>query len=92
MLAITCDGCHRTAYAECEAAPAGGRACGQDGCAHSDPDAAFDVLQPGCGCCGEDHHHGAAANESGEPCRPLTITVLPGSAGSAANMRHVAGG
>ena len=32
----------------------------------------------GCRCCPEDHHHGQAANE-GEPCRPLEITLLPGS-------------
>ena len=36
----------------------------------SDPDAALS-----CGCCPEDHHHGEAATESGEPCRPITITV-----------------
>lgn len=34
----------------------------------------------GCGCCPQDHHHGQAANESGTPCRPVTITMLPGSA------------
>jgi hypothetical protein len=36
----------------------------------SDPDAALS-----CGCCPQDHHHGQAAGESGEPCRPITITV-----------------
>lgn len=40
-----------------------------------DPDA-----QLQCPCCPADHHHGQAANESGEPCRPLTITLLPGTA------------
>jgi hypothetical protein len=40
-----------------------------------DPDRALD-----CDCCPESHHHGRAANETGEPCRPISITVLPGSA------------
>lgn len=31
----------------------------------------------GCACCPQDHHHGRAANE-GTPCRPVTITVIPG--------------
>ncbi len=33
----------------------------------------------GCVCCPEDHHHGRAAN-AGTPCRPVTITMAPGSA------------
>lgn len=91
MLAISCDQCHRAAYAECEMAPSGGR-CGKDNCPHTDPDATFDRLQPDCSCCEVDHHHGQAANQTGEPCRPLTITILPGSNGrSAADMSHVAG-
>lgn len=61
MLAITCNQCHRSAYAECEMAPAGQR-CGKDDCAHNDPDSAFDGMQPDCRCCPEDHHHGQAAN------------------------------
>lgn len=36
----------------------------------SDPDSALV-----CGCCPEDHHHGEAANESGQACRPVTISV-----------------
>lgn len=36
----------------------------------TDPDAALK-----CDCCKEDHHHGQAANESGTPCRPITITA-----------------
>lgn len=32
-----------------------------------------------CGCCTEKHDHGKAANETGEACRPVTITVLPGT-------------
>jgi hypothetical protein len=31
----------------------------------------------GCVCCPQDHHHGQAA-ASGTPCRPVTITMLPG--------------
>jgi len=34
----------------------------------------------GCVCCPQDHHHGNAANASGTPCRPVTITMLPGGA------------
>lgn len=56
-----------------------------DGCRASayiedgaDPDAAVSC-PPGSGCCQEDHHHGQAANEAGMPCRPVTITVMPGS-------------
>jgi hypothetical protein len=41
--------------------------------AHAVADAA------GCTCCPQDHHHGQAATESGTACRPLTITLLPGS-------------
>ena len=33
-----------------------------------------------CACCPVEHDHGRAANESGKPCRPIEITVLPGSA------------
>jgi hypothetical protein len=36
----------------------------------------------GCACCPQDHRHGQAAGsaaEGGVPCRPLTITLLPGS-------------
>ena len=34
----------------------------------------------GCTCCPQDHHHGQAANESGSPCRPVNIILVPGSA------------
>ena len=40
----------------------------------SDPDS-----QLKCDCCPEDHHHGQAAAQSGAPCRPITITLLPGT-------------
>ena len=50
---------------------------------HSDPDPDLD-----CDCCPEDHHHGLAAN-AGTPCRPMTITVMPGSG---PEMQHVAAG
>jgi len=33
-----------------------------------------------CGCCPESHDHGKAADETGRPCRPIHIYVLPGSA------------
>ena len=45
----------------------------------ADPDAALT-----CGCCPLDHHHGQAATESGNACRPITISVgqvLVGPAG-----------
>jgi hypothetical protein len=45
---------------------------------NADPDSALACVE-GSGCCAEDHHHGQAANETGTPCRPVTITVLPGS-------------
>lgn len=35
----------------------------------------FDVAVE-CGCCPQDHHHGQAANETGTPCRPVTIDIL----------------
>jgi hypothetical protein len=44
----------------------------------ADPDSAL-ACPPEAPCCKEDHHHGNAANESGQPCRPVIITVLPGS-------------
>ena len=37
-------------------------------------------VQLKCGCCEVEHDHGKAANESGSPCRPVTIHLLPGSA------------
>jgi hypothetical protein len=41
----------------------------------SDPDSAVQCA-PDSGCCAEDHHHGQAANETGTPCRPITITAM----------------
>jgi hypothetical protein len=41
------------------------------------------VDNAGCTCCPEDHHHGPAAGDAatgGVPCRPLTITLMAGSA------------
>jgi len=34
----------------------------------------------GCNCCPQDHHHGQAASETGSPCRPVSIILVPGSA------------
>jgi hypothetical protein len=126
MLAISCNQCHRTHYAECEMAPQAMR-CGKPDCPHTDPDAAFDLgAGSACSCCPQDHHHGKAANNCagghggcavvdcavltpvGEPCpgghcglgidgctvcRPLTITVVPGSktATSPVNMQLATG-
>lgn len=44
-------------------------------CAASDFDAALNCI-PDKGCCGQDHHHGQQADETGKPCRPINITVL----------------
>ena len=33
----------------------------------------------GCTCCTQDHYHGSVA-EGAAPCRPVTVTFLPGSA------------
>ena len=32
-----------------------------------------------CDCCTEEHDHGKNANETGVACRPVTITIVPGS-------------
>ncbi len=32
-----------------------------------------------CECCTEKHDHGRNANETGVTCRPITITIVPGS-------------
>lgn len=45
----------------------------------NDPDSEVE-----CDCCLEDHHHGQAANETGKPCRPITIVALPGTT----HLRH----
>lgn len=45
---------------------------------NADPDSALTCAE-GTDCCKEDHHHGQAANETGTPCRPVAIVVLPGS-------------
>lgn len=41
---------------------------------HGRPDVAVE-----CGCCPESHDHGKNASETGDICRPVTITVVPGS-------------
>lgn len=33
----------------------------------------------GCRCCAIPHNHGASARETGIPCRPVTILLIPGS-------------
>lgn len=43
----------------------------------ADPDSALECPADS-DCCKEDHHHGEAAN-GGVPCRPVRITVMPGS-------------
>lgn len=44
---------------------------------NADPDSAL-VCPEDSGCCKEDHHHGENAN-AGQVCRPVRITVMPGS-------------
>lgn len=34
------------------------------------------VDDAGCICCPVDHHHGEAAGTTGQPCRPVTITLM----------------
>lgn len=40
---------------------------------HENPDAALE-----CACCAQDHDHAAHANAGNVPCRPVTITMIPG--------------
>lgn len=64
MLLIECNGCHTKMFSEE---------------ANVDPDAALTCADPeASGCCTDDHHHGDN-QRVGEPCRPITITVMPGS-------------
>lgn len=47
----------------------------------TDPDSAVACTGETDACCTQPHHHGQAANETGQPCRPITITALgPGAA------------
>jgi hypothetical protein len=39
-----------------------------------------------CGCCPLDHDHGQAANETGTPCRPVTISMVTEPGGQPAVM------
>jgi hypothetical protein len=54
----------------------------QDG---SDPDAQLNCC-PDSDCCLQDHHHGQQADATGEPCRPITITVLGAAVGPAGGL------
>jgi hypothetical protein len=50
-----------------------------------DPHAALNC-NPDGNCCLQDHHHGQAAETTGEPCRPVTHLYIgelaaPGTAG-----------
>ena len=62
MLLVQCDSCKKTAFA--------------DGAQHQNPDAALE-----CDCCevgGAPHDHAAHAHAGNAPCRPVTITLVPG--------------
>jgi phage terminase large subunit GpA-like protein len=50
-----------------------------DGEQMADPDSYLNC-DPSGSCCLQDHHHAQMANETGVPCRPLTIIPLQGSA------------
>jgi hypothetical protein len=94
MLHVQCPGCLTSAYLECTCPPGHVDAAGahQDGCTHADVDAAVRCPE-GSSCCQEDHHHGQAANACPADhdgachvdnpdcavCRPLVITVMPGT-------------
>ena len=49
--------------------------CNQCGASATVPDGSDPDTALSCDCCPQPHHHGQAATESGEPCRPITITV-----------------
>lgn len=88
MIHVQCPGCGTSAHVNCIPG------CEQVEGAHLDkcPGADLDSLVQ-CGCCKQDHHHGAAANacagrHAGDcgpgtdgctVCRPLIITMLPGT-------------
>lgn len=71
--AVSCDSCKSTVTVRCQCDPAADTHEG--GCAAADFDAAVRCA-PDAGCCGQDHHHGQATTETGDACRPVTITVL----------------
>lgn len=85
MLHIQCQGCQASAYVDC-ACPGLGHdpmAAGahHPGCPMTDLGAAV-ACPDGSGCCDGDAHPGASHDEAasdGAPCRPVTITVMPGS-------------
>jgi hypothetical protein len=94
MLHVQCRGCQTSAYVDCSC-PEGhdphvrGH---HDACAFGDLDSQVTCPEDS-NCCQENHNHGQEANaclaEHDEPCgldapgctvcRPLTITVMPGS-------------
>lgn len=85
MLHIECQGCRASAYVDCacqglghDPAAAGAH---HPGCPLADVGASV-ACPDGSGCCDGSGHPGAshdqAASDSG-PCRPVTITVMPGS-------------
>jgi hypothetical protein len=76
-LLLQCDGCGTTAVVDCPCPGRGVNGHYDPACQVADLDAAL-ACPPDSSCCKEDHHHGQAANE-GTPCRPITITLLPGS-------------
>jgi hypothetical protein len=51
----------------------------------ADPHAALE-----CGCCDQDHHHGAAAETTGEPCRPVHHLYI-GELGAPGNVSLTSG-
>ena len=53
--------------------------------ADADPHAALT-----CDCCPEDHHHGAAAETTGEPCRPVHH-IYGGELGAPGNVSLTSG-
>jgi hypothetical protein len=72
VYSVSCGNCGSTRTIRCTCVPGGGH---PPQCEAADFDAALNCRE-GSDCCGQDHHHGQQANESGQPCRPVTITVL----------------
>ena len=76
---VQCRGCGASAVAECTCPPEMAEVPAHvAGCPAADLDAQLDC-DPDGDCCLQDHHHGEQANASGNPCRPVTITALPGA-------------
>jgi hypothetical protein len=101
VIHVQCPGCLTSAYLECACPPghSPGDAGHHETCPLADIDARVSC-PPESACCKQDHDHAAAANSCAQDhegacaagtdgctvCRPLVITMLPGT------VMHPAGG